>query len=68
LLKRIILNKSVSETNDYISTAKNVYTQCDFNSYIIKCGGIDKLKKKNLDKIIHELPDVTISNDSFGHL
>lgn len=54
------------EIDDYICKVKNGgYTQSGFDSYVIQGGGIDKLKKKDLDKMIHELPDVTISNDSF---
>lgn len=52
--------------DEYISTIKNHgYTQKAFDNYVIQCGGIDKLKKNDLDKMIHELPEVTVSNDSF---
>lgn len=52
--------------DDYITTIKTSgYTQSTFDRYVVECGGFDKLKKKELDKMIHELPDVTICNDSF---
>jgi len=54
----------ITRINIYISNA-NVYTQSVFVEYVQECGGIDKLKKKNLDKIIHKFPEATISNGSF---
>jgi hypothetical protein len=52
--------------DEYIFDMKNHgYTQTKFNDFVIKSGGFDKLKKKDLDTMINELSGETICVDSF---
>lgn len=56
------------ETRDYIiKLNNNIYHDGIFQDYVIQSGGIDKLKKKNLDVIISEVKDksLTISHPLF---
>ena len=52
------------ETKGFLSTVKNNgYSLSLFEHYVIICGGIDKLKKKDLDEIFREIPTITIRSD-----
>jgi len=55
------------QTRNYISAVNNKgYTRSTFNNYVEQCDGIDKLKKKDLDEIIRQLPsDYTINDVVF---
>ena len=55
-----------NKTRDFINAViDSGYTQVLFNTYVTQCGGIDKLKKEDLDAMINKIPAETIHSDSF---
>lgn len=57
-----VRNMISEETRDFIDKAKIIYDPVLFENYIIQSGGVDKLKKEDLDQMILEVPNFTIQN------